>query len=291
MSIAIAKGDGIEVLAVINLSLLAQFGYKKYEPIIESRGFKIISSSGMGNQDSYKLGFKKSTGILDLGIITFASDNAQSILQNAFSDYDFVLSKINSGNEPIVKNKPKPKIIPDKTKQPDNNKIGQKLVDKAKEYIGSKNWSQWRKRTSFDGLTTFKIKEPKCNLFIYEVLKQCGIDLGLPNDYGKEVIVKRPYVCKQWYNEEVPYFKCIGKGIEALKKAKPGDIITNGSHISIISVQKKTISASSKVNKVVENAWGWRKDERDTVKIFRYTGEINSSEEDDEFNSENDKEK
>ena len=91
MNIAIAKGD--EVLAVINLSLLAQFRYKKYEPIIESRGFKIISSSEMGNQDSYKWGFKKSTGILDLGIITFASDNAQSILQNAFSDYDFVIFK------------------------------------------------------------------------------------------------------------------------------------------------------------------------------------------------------
>ena len=209
---------------------------RKYEPIIESRGFKIISSSGMGNQDSYKLGFKKSTGILDLGIITFASDNAQSILQNAFSDYDFVLSKNNSGNEPIVKDKPKPEITPEKekkpdntelpdkpqqpnntespekTRHPDNTEIRQKLVDKAKEYIGSKNWSQWRKRTSFDGLTTFKIGEPKCNLFIYEVLKQRGIDLGLPNDYGKEVIVKRPYVCKQWYNEEVPYFKCIGKG-------------------------------------------------------------------------------
>ncbi len=28
----------IEVFAVINLSLLAQFVYKKYEPIIESRG-------------------------------------------------------------------------------------------------------------------------------------------------------------------------------------------------------------------------------------------------------------
>ena len=158
MSIAIAKGD--EVLAVINLSLLAQFGYKKYEPIIESRGFQIISSSEMGNQDSYKLGFKKSTEILDLGIITFASDNAQSILQNAFSDYDFVLSKINSGNEPIVKDKPKPEIIPEKEKKPDNTEIGQKLVDKAKEYIGSKNWSQWRKRTSFDELVTFKIKEP-----------------------------------------------------------------------------------------------------------------------------------
>ena len=122
-------------------------------------------------------------------------------------------------------------------------------------------------------------------------MKQCGIDLGLQNDYVKEVIVKRPYVCKQWYNEEVPYFKCIGKGTEALKKAKPGDIITNGSHIGMISGQKKTISASSKVHEVVENDWGWRKDERDEVKIFRYTGEINSSEEDDEFNSENDKEK
>ena len=287
---------------------------RKYEPIIESRGFKIISSSGMGNQDSYKLGFKKSTEILDLGIITFASDNAQSILQNAFSDYDFVLSKINSGNEPIVKDKPKPEIIPEKekkpdnteipdkpqqpnntespekTRHPDNTEIRQKLLDKAKEYIGSKNWSKWRKRTSFDGLTTFKIGEPKCNLFIYEVLKQRGIDLGLPNDYGKEVIVKRPYVCKQWYNEEVPYFKCIGKGTEALKKAKPGDIITNGSHIGIISGQKKIISESSKafVNKVVEND---EKRWKDEVKIFRYTGEINSSEEDDEFNSENDKEK
>ena len=91
--------------------------------------------------------------------------------------------------------------------------------------------------------------------FKYEVLKQCGIDLGLQNDYVKEVIVKRPYVCKQWYNEEVPYFKCIGKGTEALKKAKPGDIIPNGSHIGIISGQKNTKSASSKafVNKVVEN--------------------------------------
>ena len=86
-------------------------------------------------------------------------------------------------------------------------------------------------------------------------MKQCEIDLGLQNDYGKEVIVKRPYVCKQWYNEEVPYFKCIGKGTEALKKAKPGDIITNGSHIGIISGQKNTIRQSSKafVNKVVEN--------------------------------------
>ena len=81
---------------------------RKYEPIIESRGFKIISSSGMASQGSYKLGFKKSKEILELGIITFTTDNAQSILQNAFSDYDFVLSKINSGNEPIVKDKPKP---------------------------------------------------------------------------------------------------------------------------------------------------------------------------------------
>ena len=49
MSIAIAIGDGYWSIAIINLSLLAQFVYKKYEPIIESRGLKIISSSKIGN--------------------------------------------------------------------------------------------------------------------------------------------------------------------------------------------------------------------------------------------------
>ena len=81
---------------------------------------------------------------------------------------------------------------------------------------------------------------------------------------------KRPYVCIQWFNEEVPNFKCLGKGMEALIQAQPGDIITNGGHIGIISAQRKTISASSIENVIVENDWGWREGQRDQVKVFRY---------------------
>ena len=58
--------------------------------------------------------------------------------------------------------------------------------------------------------------------------------------------------------------------MEALIQAQPGDIITNGGHIGIISAQGKTISASSIENVIVENDWGWREGQRDQVKVFRY---------------------
>ena len=180
MSIAITKADGIEILAVINLSSIAAYGYKRYEPIVNSRGFKIISSSGMDGPESYKLGYKKGSGIMDLGTIIFSSDNSHSILKNAFSDYDFVLTKISSGNEPIpVEKNPKPEKIPENGEKPENstfpkkpqpeknenpeesalNEIRQKIEDQAKDYIGSNEWSYFEKRTSFDGKVTFKEKE------------------------------------------------------------------------------------------------------------------------------------
>lgn len=249
-------------------------------------------SSGMEGQEIYNLGYKKGTGIMDFGTIIFASNDAQSILKNAFGDYDFVLTKISSGNEPILEEnnpKQKPDTLPEneeKPKSPEQNEIQeesdseldeirQKIVEQAKQYIGSTDWTKGKKRTSFDGEVTFKEKEPKCNLFVYEVLKQAGIDTGLPNKYGRLFIQKRPYRCKQWYAEEVPNFKFMGKGKEALKQSKPGDIITQGKHIGIISGFKKTISASSRSNenKVVENDFGWREDEQDIVKVFRYMGE------------------
>lgn len=111
-----------------------------------------------------------------------------------------------------------------------------------------------------------------------------GVPQDLPNKPGN-IISKlislfqdnntRPYVWQQWYNEEVPNMTCIGKGIPALNKCWPGDIVTDGHHIGIISAPQKTISASFSEGKVVENNWGWRatnKDGgcRDNVKIFRY---------------------
>ena len=67
--------------------------------------------------------------------------------------------------------------------------------------------------------------------------------------------------------------KCIGKGVEGLKKSLPEDIITDGTYMGIISGPNKTLSASSLTNIVVENDWGWREEQKDEVKIFRYNPE------------------
>lgn len=112
---------------------------------------------------------------------------------------------------------------------------------------------------------------------IYDVLGICGIKMDLPNQPGRfrKFIIKseRPYTTKQWYNEQVPNFKYIGKGVKALEQSVPGDIITDGKHMGIISGPQLVISASSRPedeNKVVENEWGWREDIKNNVKIFRY---------------------
>lgn len=83
-------------------------------------------------------------------------------------------------------------------------------------------------------------------------------------------LIDRPYTAEQWYNGLVPNMKLVGSGIDGLNKCSPGDIITNGSHIGIISGPQKTISASSIENKIVENDWGWRNEDIPKIKIFRY---------------------
>ena len=63
------------------------------------------------------------------------------------------------------------------------------------------------------------------------------------------------------------------KGVKALNKSLPGNIITNGIHMGIISRPHKTINASSRIGdkmKIVDNDWGWREDEKNIVKIVRY---------------------
>ena len=46
-----------EPLAEINLSLIASYGYKRYEPIIESLGFKITSTPVNNESEKYNLGY------------------------------------------------------------------------------------------------------------------------------------------------------------------------------------------------------------------------------------------
>ena len=212
MSIAITKNSDKKngILAEIDLSSLAALYYHSYEPIVESKGFKIISSSGALNNPNlkkYDLKYKKSNGVINIGIITFASDESEGILRSSFSDYEFILTLINSPEKesiPLNQNnnepqKPLPKKQRKKKGKPpiaDENpvvdniipldelpEIQQKIWDEAKKYIGSAKWDRSIPKTSNNGKTTFDEGEYKCNLFVYDVLYDSGIDIGLPTIY------------------------------------------------------------------------------------------------------------
>ena len=298
-----------EPLAEINLSLVSSYGYKRYEPIIESLGFKITSTPVNNESEKYNLGYKKGNDTLNLGIITFSSSESKSILEAAFSSYDFVLTKIapqnNVPNSAVNKPQPKPSRKPNNQPPPNNDKknkeggipldendskdnnehipdMNKKILEQAKSFIGSRDWSYFRSKTNFDGKAKLVNLEYKCNQFVHDVLHESGINLDLPNKRGWKGAIgfapkARPYICRQWYNEQVPNFICIGKGVDALNKSLPGDIITNGKHMGIISGKGKTISANSSLNPfnenkniVIENDFGWREEEKNVVKIFRY---------------------
>ena len=109
--------------------------------------------------------------------------------------------------------------------------------------------------------------EPKCNLFVYEILLASLINIGTPNETSKnrwfirlQNKLDRPPTAQQWYDDEVPNFEEVEKC-----DAKGGDICSDGKHCGIVSCYGKTISANGK--KIVENDWGWREGQ-DDVKFF-----------------------
>ena len=116
-------------LAEINLSSIASYGYKRYEPIIKSLGFKITSTPVNNESEKYNLGYKKGNDTLNLGIITFSSSESKGILEAAFSSYDFVLTKIAPQNN--VPNS----TLAQKEKKPLEEK--KSLFQKAKELYKS----------------------------------------------------------------------------------------------------------------------------------------------------------
>ena len=70
--------------------------------------------------------------------------------------------------------------------------------------------------------------EWKCNIFVYEIILASGYDIGTPEKRNVNCLAhpilclkgknKRPYLCEDWYNNEVPGFDFIGEGYEGKKK-------------------------------------------------------------------------
>ena len=153
------------------------------------------------------------------------------------------------------------------------------IYKNAQKHIGETYWAKKKERQAEGNEHVFfKKGEWKCNLFVYEMILDSGYDIGTPNKMScfKHPILcyrdqaKRPPCVSDWKNEEVPGFELIGEGDEGKNLSKKGDIIAAGTHVGIISGEKKTISANEK--EIVENDWGFRGDEED-VKIFRYVGD------------------
>ena len=137
------------------------------------------------------------------------------------------------------------------------------VVDASKSMLGSKNWDISSERLSEDKKVKLEKNEKKDALFIYEMLKSGKVE-GILQDSGK------PYTPLQWINKEVPDISYVGDGIDGLNKCWPGDIVTDGNHMGIITAPQKTINISEKTNTIVEDNWGWRKKDFPKVKIFRY---------------------
>lgn len=128
----------------------------------------------------------------------------------------------------------------------------------ARAQIGSRDYAYHAKLGDW-GENTYK-----CNAFVIRAFNTNVIpppieSHGNPWTFG---MTRIPYRAKDFYEGSVPGFIKVDTPL-------PGDVVTNGRHIGIVSGKNKTISASSKTNTVVENGWGFGSKK---FRYYRYIG-------------------
>lgn len=166
--------------------------------------------------------------------------------------------------------------------------VHSKFVRFAIEKDGSKDWSygdgnffhkflcngvdKWAENRK----TFFCDYEPKCNLFIYEMLYKAGLELPLNNvmskmcrKFHKEKPIERPPTNTDIIEGKIHLLKLVGTDLDGLNKANKGDIISNGHHMGILIGDGKTISAAQDSIRQagISNEYGLGKN---TIYIFTY---------------------
>jgi RHS repeat-associated protein len=136
--------------------------------------------------------------------------------------------------------------------------IQDKIASSAMYYatIGSTDWDIDKQRGNFP------IDKDKCNLFVYEVLKEAGASPGLPNGW----LTGYPPTAEQWANPNyyIPNWTPLKPGETPQAgdvAAKKSEIIyRNGAtgHVAIVVANGLTVSHSSEDKRVVLNNWGFR---------------------------------
>lgn len=156
-----------------------------------------------------------------------------------------------------------------------------KIVSVAKSYIGSTKWAKANDRkASQNPQVHFGEGEWKCNLFVYEVLLEAGLDTYTPNRVRnpfkyKELILNgeilRPNTTHDWYKGTVKFFGEVEK-----QNIRDGDIVTDDTHVGIVYYNRnencyKTIEANQ--FQVTTSDWGitYTYDNK-KAKYYRYDG-------------------
>jgi cell wall-associated NlpC family hydrolase len=147
--------------------------------------------------------------------------------------------------------------------------VAQRIVDEAKKYLESNDWSYYTDRPPYGPGTN------KCNLFVYEVLNNAGAPVPMKERWSWRNFeyVKYPPLAGQWADPDVDI-----PGWVVVDDPQPGDVVAMeenysdaSGHVGIVSGEGKTISASSETQTIVENDWGFREGQKPVFR--RYVGE------------------
>ena len=144
--------------------------------------------------------------------------------------------------------------------------VRQKIADLARSHIGSSSWDRFGHRTG-SGVTALPFA-PKCNLFVYEMLRNAGLYPGRPHTGGR--IHRRfndnvPKTAADWASRSfyIPGWRIL----ESVETPMPGDIAATVTHVGIVTGNRLTTSVHIS-GPVVENEWGFRDGQAGQV-IFR----------------------
>ena len=162
--------------------------------------------------------------------------------------------------------------------------VQQKVVEFAKGEKDSVAWSygdgnfyhkfftNGKDRMAENGKTFFCDYEPKCNLFVYEMLYKAGLELPLINsmsrkcrEFHQSKPIGRPPTNLDFIDGKVSLVRDCGnyKGCAIIA----GDIISSGNHMGIVIGNGLAISAAQKSIKITDfNRYG----NKDELYFFRY---------------------
>jgi cell wall-associated NlpC family hydrolase len=130
-------------------------------------------------------------------------------------------------------------------------------VDFIRGYVGSKEYSLEAE------IDQFKKGTNKCNKFVSDVLEKSGAKV--PQIGG--ILEGDPPSARNWANKGLNI-----EGYETVDDPRSGDVAAFNGHVGIVTDDGKTISASTKEDKIVENDWGFRTYQKGKVTFRRYVG-------------------